>query len=183
MKKYIIGFALLGILVFTGIKVFACGWFDDCSSSTTQQVAQQQAVADNLSKLLLAVPVPQLDSSLERQNIADRLRLWNDSSKISYIYLTSYGKVMAFYTVKGKVTSGNKRLTNNQQQVVSQNCGTGNCELVMDSPELDGTYGSSNPYIYFWTTEGAYVQWNGEYMLSDQPLKLTTTPELVRAIK
>ena len=37
--------------------------------------------------------------------------------------------------------------------------------------------------IFFFTTEGAYVEWKGDYMMSDQPLKLTTTPELVREIK
>ena len=37
--------------------------------------------------------------------------------------------------------------------------------------------------IFFFTTEGAYVEWVGDYMMSDQPLKLTTQPELVREIK
>lgn len=36
---------------------------------------------------------------------------------------------------------------------------------------------------YIFTTEGAYVEWKGDYMMSDQPLKLTTQPELVRQIK
>lgn len=180
--------AIICILVSVGVATFsrkahACGWFSDCSGGTTQQVDEQQAVADNQAKLQVAVPLPQLDNSLERANISKRLSLWNDPAKISYVYLTSYGKVMAFYTVKGKITSGSKRLTSQEKQVGSQDCGQGNCELVMESPELDGTYGSSASYIYFWTTEGAYVQWNGEYMLSDQPLKLTTTPELVREIK
>lgn len=178
--------AIVGILIsviFASAKKNADACWFCTSDSTAQQVNEQQAVANNQAKLQTAVPLPQLDNSLERANISKRLQLWNDSAKVSYIYLTSYGKVMAFYTVKGKITSGNKRLTSPQKQVQSDYCGQGNCDLVMDSPELDGTYGSSAPYIFFWTTDGAYVQWNGEYMLSDQPLKLTTTPELVRNIK
>lgn len=160
------------------------GWFQtDCGSATNQQQDEQDKVTSQINKLTVASPVPSLETSLERDNISKRLQLFSNPAKISYIYLTSYGKVMAFYTVKGKVTSGSKRLTSTERQVDSSNCATGNCSMVMESPELDGTYGSSASYIFFWTTDGTYVQWNGEYMLADQPLQLTTTPELVRQVK
>lgn len=190
MKKIIIGGFFIAVFVITGMTVGrsdvkAC-WF--CSSDTPTET---QAVQNNQKKLSVAVPLPVLENSLERVNISKRLSTFDDPAKISYIYLTSYGKVMAFYTVKGKVTSGGKRLT--RQSVTVD--GDGNVADVgndvydqtgayaVEQPELDGTYGSSSPYIFFWTTEDAYVQWSGEYMLSDQPLKLTTTPELVRQIK
>lgn len=165
-------------------KAHAC-WFCADNSGTSAQT-----VTDNQKKLENAVPLPQLDNSLERANISKRLTTFSDPAKISYIYLTSYGKVMAFYTVKGKVTSGTKRLT--AQSVTVDDYGKvvavgdttdGTGRGVVEQPELDGTYGSSIPYIFFWTTDGTYVQWNGEYMLADQPLQLTTQPELVRTIK
>lgn len=160
------------------------GWFEpSCSSATDQKQIEQESVTAQLVRLTKAVPTPRLETSLERINISKRLQLFSDESKISYIYLVSFGKVMAFYTVKGKITSGAKRLTSPQQLVESTWCGSGNCSLVTDAPELDGTYGHSADYIYFWTTDGTYVQWNGEYMLADQPLQLTTTPELVRSVK
>jgi hypothetical protein len=53
---------------------------------------------------------------------------------------------------------------------------------VVNAPDLDGTYGENVEGIFFFTTEGAYVEWKGEYMMSDQPLKLSTPPELVRQI-
>ena len=160
------------------------GWFEPaCGSSTDQQQSQQQSIADNQGRLQLAVPAPTLKDSLERSNISKRLQLFSNPNKTSYIYLVSFGKVMAFYTVKGKITSGNKRLTSSQYQVDSQNCGTGNCAMTMEAPELDGTYGSSSPYIFFWTTEGVYIQWSGDYMLADQPLQLSTPPELVLPVK
>lgn len=152
------------------------------SDSTTQQQQEQTEVASKVNSLINSVPLPNLESSLERKNISRRLELFSDENKVSYIYLISFGRVMAFYTVQGKITSGNKRLTSTERLV---GCDTGewNGECLIESPELDGTYGSSSQYIFFWTTDGAYVQWNGEYMLSDFPLKLTTQPELVRQIK
>ena len=88
MKKFLIAFSLLVVVgagVFYSQKASAC-WF--CSSDATQQQqTEEQKVADNQSKLLTAVPIPQLENSLERSNISKRLTLWNDSAKISYIYL------------------------------------------------------------------------------------------------
>lgn len=191
MKKSVLVLIVLfgigtGIAMSYTSTVNACGFWSSCNEGTTAQT-----VTDNQKKLEAAVPLPQLDNSLERANISKRLTLFSDPAKISYIYLTSYGKVMAFYTVKGKITSGSKRLT--AQSVSVEDCG--NIFLVghstscsgatgtVEQPELDGTYGSSAPYIFFWTTDGTYVQWNGEYMLADQPLKLSTQPELIRSIK
>ncbi len=190
--EVIVVIAIIGILASVLVsalrvrKAEACWFCNDNASAVGSSVSVQ----DIQKKLENAVPIPQLENSLERTNISNRLKLYSDPAKISYIYLTSYGKVMAFYTVKGKVTSGAKRMT--PQTLAVDGCGgiagvgidnqcTGSYQV--EQPELDGTYGASNPYIYFWTTENAYVQWNGEYMLSDQPLKLTTTPELVRDIK
>ncbi len=97
---------------------------------------------------------------------------------------------MAFYTVKGKVSSVNSYLTNPQQIIddYGRQCDQGSqgswgtC-YVVESPDVDGSYGTNGDGIFFFTTEDVYVEWNGEYMLADQPLKMTTTPELVRVIK
>lgn len=150
--------------------------------STAQKETEQNNVTDQVSRLTNAVPVPKLSSSLERKNISKRLEIFSDESKVSYIYLISYGRVMAFYTVKGKITSGSKRLTA-QDQIVGCDTGEYNGSCVVEAPELDGTYGGSSPYVFFWTTDGVYVQWSGDYMLVDQPLKMTTQPDLVREVK
>lgn len=179
---------LLWILMFLFIPkaTYACGFFTPCAPSapdSTQQQQNEQGIVNNLiNKMEIAVPVPQLSDSLERKNISKRLTTFSDPNKVSYIYLVSFGRVMSFYTIKGKITSGNKRLSSTQRLI---NCDKGeyNGDCEMESPELDGTYGSSAPYVFFWTTDGVYVQWSGDYMLVDQPLKLSTQPELVREVK
>ena len=154
-----------------------------CEKQVTRRDVEEQRVEDNVKTLSSQTELPTLTKSLERINIKKRLQLFEDENKVSYIYLVSYGKVMAFYTVKGKVTSGNKRLTSNQTQTEGKyTYGESRQTVLMDAPELDGTYGSSAPYIYFWTTDGTYVQWSSDYMLCDKPLKMSTQPELIRQI-
>lgn len=187
VKKFIVVAVFAVVALSSAHFASACGgWFGTPCDNASVKVTQNQK---NLEQV---VPAPKLDSSLERINIGKRLQLFSDENKISYIYLTSFGKVMAFYTVKGKVTSGSKRLTPQNvsvddygriAQVDNDNLSSGGPSFNIEQPELDGTYGQSSPYIYFWTTNGVYVQWNGEYMLADQALKLTTQPELVRQVQ
>jgi hypothetical protein len=178
MKKLL---SLLGFIMFCGLIMQ-----DSCDVQPPSKVlTEQQKVQKNVDKMASEDPIPDLSHSLERKNIIKRLTIFEDENKVSYVYLISFGKVMAFYPIKGKITSGKKRLTNNQQMVsgwVYSNGATGNKSDIMNAPELDGTYGESDSYIFFWTTDNTYVQWNGEYMLCDKPLKFTTQPELVRQL-
>lgn len=186
MKKYIIVSILVLLITITvTTKVSACGtgWFDTaCNSNATQL----QDVTDNQAKLVTAVPMPQLTNSQERTNIAKRAELFNSPDKLSYIYLLSFGKVMAFYTVQGKVSSLNSFMSP-QEQIVGADgtpCQSGwTVCFTVQAPDVDGSYGNNPDGIFFFTTEGAYVEWKGDYMMSDQPLKLSTQPELVREIK
>lgn len=180
--------AIIGILVAVILSALgakhaeACGFFSSCASTPSARQTERETVNDTYQRLVDQSPAPKLENSLERSNISKRLTTFSNPAKLSYVYLVSFGKVMAFYTVKGKITSGSKRLTDPKQFVTcDQGEYDGQCET--DAPELDGTYGGSGDYIYFWTTDGTYVQWNGEYMLADQPLQLTTQPELVRTVK
>lgn len=145
-----------------------------------ERTEKQQAVH------LKTSPPPSLDSSQERANLIERLNRFNTDSKVSYIYLVNYGKVMAFYTVKGKVSSVNSLLTTPEQIVDHVYRGIdaegtirGISHHVVASPDLDGSYGTNGDAIFFFTTDGTYVEWRGDYMLCDKPLKLSTPPELV----
>jgi uncharacterized protein YceK len=177
-------FLVIAMLVLTG-----CGSIPSIPSSS-QQMEQKQN-ENNQQKLIANQPAPNLDKSLERENIIRRLNLLNDENKVFYVYLVSYGKVMSFFTAKGKVSSVNSYLTSFSQVVKDENCahdyhgdsGTSGCYFSMEAPDLDGTYGENGDAVYFFTTENAYVEWKGEYMVSDFPLKLSTPPELIREVK
>lgn len=172
--KYLL-FPLIGIALIAG----GC----DTSGSSGQTQNQESAVTEsNQQKLLQDVPIPQLDHSIERKNLAERLTRFNTTDKVSYIYLINYGKVMAFYTVKGKVSSVNSLLTT-PQQIIQKCDGAAACErYVVDSPDIDGSYGSNGDAIFFFDTANNYIEWKGDYMLSDSPLKLTQQPELIQNI-
>lgn len=181
MRKWVPLLILIGII---------CMGQDDCARSDTAkssravgeiQAKDQDVTAETFARLNKAVPPPIVKESVERTNLVERLTRFNVANKISYIYLVSFGKVMAYYPIKGKVSSVNSMLTCTQQLVddrQGRSNGRSNVHVV-DSPDLDGSYGSNGDGIFFFTTEGVYVEWNGEYMLVDQPLKLSTPPALV----
>lgn len=106
----------------------------------------------------------------EIENIVRRQEMFSKPGVISYIVLFNQtGQPIKYTTVKGKVTSSGKRLSN-------PNCAGGIC------PNDDGTFGSSDSYVYFWTESGEYVQWDGAYLLSDKPIRLSTPPLIVEVI-
>lgn len=167
---------------------FGCG----SSSKPANYTQETKTLEQNQSRLIQSVPAPFMETSQERLNIKKRAETFNNENKISYIYLVNYGKVMAFYSVKGKVSSLRSYMTP-QENLVDANgspcrvnySGSGSYEpcYQVQAPDIDGSYGDNADGIFFFTTEGAYVEWVGDYMMSDQPLKLTTQPELVRVIE
>lgn len=179
-KKIVIGIVLLIVAVMIAGCLDEKTKYEDTTSGQEAKLTES-----NQARLLTASPPPQLSNSLERENLIRRLDLLNDENKIFYIYLVSYGKVMAEYVAKGKVSSVNSKLTT-QEQIVrdpfAYSSGDGRQGKVVESPDLDGSYGTNGDAIFFFTTDGAYVEWSGEFMVSDFPLKMTTPPELVREI-
>lgn len=177
-KIMIIGFVLL----FVAAMGMGCTTSQTSYESTTSG-HEAMLTEENQDRLLKTSPPPKLTKSLERENLIRRLELLNDENKIFYIYLIDHGVVMAEYTCKGKVSSVNSKLTT-QEQIVDDPWGYRDSSggRVVESPDLDGSYGSNGDAIFFFTSDGAYIEWPGVYHLSDFPLKLTTQPILVREI-
>lgn len=194
MKKKIFFASLLGVFV---LVLSGCSSEIPSASSTDSYTLDTKKVEETQKKIQGAVPIPDIKTSAERQNIARRAKLFDDENKISYIYLVNYGKVMAFYPVKGKVSSLNSYMTPEDKLVYADGstCTRNESQgdyaaasswepcYTVSAPDIDGAYGVNANGIFFFTTEEAYVEWQGDYMVSDQPLKLTTQPELVREIK
>jgi hypothetical protein len=118
-------------------------------------------------------------ANAERENIVNRLNLTADPGKVGYILLLNQsGQPIAYLNVKGKVTSGGKRLMPPNEYY----CANGNCGW-QPAPSDEGTYGSSNPYVFFWTVDGQYYQWTGDYLYSDKPFRVSIKPLVVEMVE
>lgn len=144
----------------------------------------------NQRGLVRAQPPFTMESSLERANLIRRYQYLNDRNNVHHVYLMSNdGKVIAYFVAQGKVSSVNSKLTNDVQVVQGQACrgaqrgsghydDPGNCHFRVESPQMDGSYGTNGAAIFFFTTDGEYVEYNGKYVVSEQPLNIQTAISL-----
>lgn len=153
---------------------------DDCDRpSMPRNKAEQEQKAERAADAI------HFDENAEIDNISRRLKLTSDPGLLGYIVLfNGAGSPIRYTTVKGKVTSGSKRLTRpwayRDVWDPDKSDPTSNSHYALvEAPGDEGTYGSSNPYIYFWTQSGQYVQWSGDYLYSDQPIRLSVEPIVV----
>lgn len=174
---------------FVFAMLLSCLFLVGCGSRTVvvtgdSTMEEMEQTEKNQAKLAKATPPPQFDYSLERENLVRKLKTWNVRNKVSYIYLLSNdGNVIANYVVHGKVSSLNSFLTTPQQVVSIPNRALqGYTQHVLPSPDFDGSYGDNPKGIFFFTTSEAYVEWTGQYLLSDQPLKITSPIKLLTTV-
>lgn len=152
---------------------------NSCAPQDQSWQIEQKTTENNQARLINAVGAPALQTSLERKNLAERLSRINQQNMSGCIYLVNYGTVMAFYPVRGKVTSLNAYLTGDQKFARAPN---GEYDLV-EQPDYDGAYGKNADGIFFFTADSdAYVEWQGDYLWSDQCLKLNQQPLMIRQI-
>ena len=140
-------------------------------------------------KLAANQPTPSdIDYSLERYNLIKRAYWVNGQREkantlvcavekpLGYIVLfTGAGAVVGSFVVDGKVSSLNSYLTPDSE--VYEACGDypdptvehGGTSDVDWLPDVDGSYGSNDNGIFFFTPEGKYLEWTGTYLYSDIP--------------
>lgn len=154
------------VLMFAiGAACFASG-VDDTTDTQTKAIAQETK-ANAMSQ----IPIPQLSYFTERKTIAAWYIRWDKPSVITYVYLVSYGNVLGYYVCNGKPASTGSVLNPEYVQEYYSNGGV----VEKQQQDLDGTYGSNNPGIRFFTAEGTAVEWAGSgasYIYSDAPLPL-----------
>jgi hypothetical protein len=173
MKK-----VLSAILVaVAGVAIVACQ-----GTTGALQKAQQATTNAYEQKLTTAEPYPlsAMNDSAERANLSARLIRLNDPNKIGYVAgLSSTGQVIAYWTIRGKVSSMGSELTVTQNLVHINNSGTG----VVDSMGDDGSYGpeecASTGVFFFTEQTDALVEWCGPWVYSDAPLNITSAPLIV----
>jgi hypothetical protein len=154
-----------------------------CDLSTTATPAASSGV----SKATAQVTVGADGLTVEQKNIKERLQEDNKPGSIKHLYVISAysGQVIIYSTVRGKVTSGSKRLTPNTVASggdypdgfdISINGVTKNTEEVLQD---DGTYGHSGDYLYWWDTKGVYHQ---HYIAGGQIVHVSNQPLAVKSI-
>lgn len=159
-RKWPVGLRLsVGLILATAVAwvvlILACGP-PPIPERQMQSMKAAQA-ADNLT----------FTENAEIENIQARLKLTSAPGALGYVLLINEsGQPITYVAVKGKITSSGKRLTDPD---------TG--------PSDEGTWGSSDPYIYFWSTSGQYYQWNGKYLYSDKPFRLRIEPLVVDIVE
>jgi hypothetical protein len=157
-----------------------CGSEDSKIGEQTKK--DMQYTEDVAARMAKAVPPPALTTSNARVTLKKRAERWNTESKDGYIYLLDHGIVMGFYATKGLPQSLNSYLTTNDQ-IVTAKVGGSSQALTVEAPDIDGTYGKNADGIFFFTADtDAYVEWKGDYLFTDQPLRLVNQPLLVRQV-
>jgi hypothetical protein len=118
----------------------------------------------------------------------ERLKRDNMVGEVKHLYIiSSYtGDVMEYSTVKGKVTSGSKRLSpKSVNNSIAMNGSNGNTNTVYigsipyyTDEVLDdgGSYGESGNYLFWFDAQGNYHQYypsGGTYLhISEKPLRV-----------
>ena len=151
---------------------------------------QQQKSDSGVTKATTKIKTNPDGTTVEQKNIIERLKRDNDIGSVKHLYvISSYtGDVLQYSTVKGKVTSGGKRLS---PKTVSGGSGgltginynsvnIGGVNYITDEVLDDGgAYGDSGNYLFWFDTQGNYHQYypsGGTYLeICDRPLRVKKT--------
>lgn len=132
-------------------------------------------------KLAANQPTPSdIDYSLERYNLIRRAYWVNGQREkantvicpvekpLSYVTLfLESGAVVGNFVVDGKVSSLNSYLTPDSEYY---EWSAGSYSIKNEwLPDADGSYGSNDNGIFFFTPDGKYIEWTGTYLYSDIP--------------
>jgi len=138
-----------------------------------------KATEKNQLGLVKAQPPFVMESSLERANLIKRYQYLNDENNVHHVYLMDEGQVVSYFVAQGKVSSVNSKLTNDVQIVKVPNAkfdggnGAGGANganyKTVESPQMDGSYGTNGDAIFFFTTSGEYVESSLDYVVSEEP--------------
>jgi len=149
------------------------------NSATMQNIEDTKVVTETLTQKQ-GTPTD-ITFSLERYNLLKRAYWVNGQEEkalmlpcdvvrpIGYIALISGSTVLCTSTVDGKVSSLNSYLSPDSEYY--EVSGSMKNRWLAD---VDGSYGSNTDGIFWFTTDGHYHEWNGQYLYSDVPFEIDT---------
>lgn len=166
----------LVVALVAALTITACG--EQVPSDQKQNLKKETQFQGQVgAKKQAVVGYPDVSNFVESANLRKRYEELDDV-KIGYVYLLDHGLVFASYTVRGKVSSLNSQFTN-PEQIVKTDYGDGWGTETVPQAEPDGSYGSNPDGIFFWTSDGTYVEWGGNYLYSKQRLSLAQPAQAV----
>ena len=124
-----------------------------------------------------------INYSLERYNLIKRAYWVNGQREkantlpceiekpLGYIVLLDKGIIFGKFIVDGKVSSLNSFLTPDSEYY-SVDYNGDNSYYDEWLADVDGSYGENDNGIFFFTTDGKYVEWSGDYLYSDIPFEI-----------
>ena len=168
MKKIVI--CLLAVLL-----LCSCVCFVGCDYEPDGSTQDRINTKDAAKTLQSNQPTPtDLEYSLERYNLIRRAYWVNGQREkamslpceiqrpLGYIVLMSGNTVVGRFEVDGKVSSLNSYLTPDSDYY---SYSATNYWLA----DVDGSYGTNDNGIFFFTPDGKYIEWTGTYLYSDIP--------------
>ena len=165
--------------------MLVCTMFVGCMADNSSADSNRTlAVADKLQN---SQPTPtDINYSLERYNLIRRAYWVNGQREkantlpcsvekpLGYIVLiTESGAILGSFVVDGKVSSLNSYLTPDSEYYEMD----ANTSTIRDNDwlaDVDGSYGSNDNGIFFFTPDGKYIEWTGTYLYSDIPFVVDT---------
>lgn len=162
--------------------LFVTALFISCNDDGSSQQKSDSGV----TKASVAVKTDASGKTIEQENIIERLKRDNEPGSIKHLYvISSYtGDVLQYSTVKGKVTSGSKRLSpktvngngiNNAGWSNMVNIG-GTSYTTDEVLDDGGAYGESGNYMFWFDAQGNYHQYypaGGTYVsICDKPQRI-----------
>lgn len=149
---------------------------DDIQSGSALDVQATKQAANTIQG---NQPTPtDLNYSLERYNLIRRAYWVNGKREkantliceierpLGYIVLFSGNAAVGNFVVDGKVSSLNSYLTPDSEYYETGNSGLYYNKWLAD---VDGSYGQNDSGIFFFTPDGKYIEWSGDYLYSDIP--------------
>lgn len=158
-----------------------------CGCIANESNADSERTLDIADKLQDVQPTPtDINYSLERYNLIRRAYWVNGQREkanalpcsvekpLGYIVLiTESGAVLGNFVVDGKVSSLNSYLTPDSEYY-DKNGGSSTIHTNEWLADVDGSYGTNDNGIFFFTPDGKYIEWTGTYLYSDIPFVVDT---------
>lgn len=181
MKKIVSMALALAMALTIGVFLTGC---DEVNRVEGAEAARDKINAQAAAnKLHENQPAPtDIEYSLERYNLIRRAYWVNGQREkantlpceiekpLGHIVLFSGNVVVGKFVVDGKVSSLNSFLTPDSEYY-EENASHGHVVNAWLA-DVDGSYGENDSGIFFFTPDGKYIEWSGDYLYSDIPFEV-----------